>query len=171
MKIINLLIMKESVGNEMKRYESKIQTDENGENFVDIPDELMEEMGWNEHTVLCSEWDEEKLQFRVIHRTEWSVEEAKENFDIIMDDVVNNEVTHIIEYDGRKYALSPYGETMDFLEKKEKEQKMFKEKVKQLRNDCNPETILELINNYYIINGFDISQEEALELIKEALIE
>jgi hypothetical protein len=54
---------------------------------------------------------------------------------------------------------------------REDEEKLFKEKVKQIRKDCNPETILELINNYYFISGFSLTQEEALKLITEALSE
>lgn len=54
---------------------------------------------------------------------------------------------------------------------KYEETQKFKEAIRKIRGDFNPETVLELIMNYYFISGFNLTQEEALELIKEALSE
>jgi hypothetical protein len=35
-------------------YSSIVKEDENGELYIDLPPEMMEEMGWNEDTIL--EW-------------------------------------------------------------------------------------------------------------------
>ena len=60
---------------------------------------------------------------------------------------------------------------MMVLTNKYEETQKFKEAIRKIRGDFNPETVLELIMNYYFISGFSISKEEALELIKEALSE
>ena len=150
-----------------------IEKDSNGDPIVIIPPKIMEEMGWNQFTILETHFDEEELNIKVSQKTEWTVEEieTEDNFDMILQDVSANKTIHCIVHEDNKYVIAPYGETMDYQDLKHNEKVKFKQKVKQLRNECNPETILELINNYYIVSGFSITQEEALELIKEALSE
>jgi bifunctional DNA-binding transcriptional regulator/antitoxin component of YhaV-PrlF toxin-antitoxin module len=89
--------------------EVKIQKDDEG-SFVVIPKEIMDELGWNEFTIIEPKFDEESKSIKVSQKTEWTVEEItfEDTFDMVMNDVVNNKIVHFINYEGKKYVLAPY---------------------------------------------------------------
>lgn len=94
-------------------YQVEIQEDESGEQFIQIPQEIIEEMGWNEFTILNMELVNGNIH--MTQRTNWTAEELQEGdtLDNVMDDVVNNGTTHFIEHEGRTFMLRPYNEETD----------------------------------------------------------
>lgn len=91
----------------------KIETDENGDVLIPLPEDLLKEMGWNEHTIFDTDINNKDLTITLRHKTEWSVEDAAEFLEDIIEDVVNNGILHyILDAEGKKYIIAPYDEQL-----------------------------------------------------------
>lgn len=90
------------------KYEAKIEEDENGELFVKLPDELMAKMGWNEYTILSTELEGSKIIVK--QKTTWTVEEAQENIELMIEDVQHNKTIHHIFDGDKEVVMVPYEE-------------------------------------------------------------
>lgn len=88
-----------------------IQQDENGY-FIQIPQESLDELGWNQYTLLSVFYEEKMIILK--QKTEWTVEELQEddNLENVIEDIVHNGTIHYILVDDRKYVLAPYSEEL-----------------------------------------------------------
>lgn len=89
-------------------FSTKIEQNDEGEQIIELPYDIIDKLGWNEHVVLKMEIVDGSI--KLTRKTEWTVEELSDNdvFDSVITDVVENRQTHFIFHDGHKYALLPY---------------------------------------------------------------
>jgi len=99
----------ESEVNMTDQHECTIESDANGE-FVKLQYELIQQLGWNQYTVLDMKLSGNNIQ--LTKKTEWTVAELQEGdtFDKVMDDVVHNQQVHFIIHEDKKYVLRPITE-------------------------------------------------------------
>ena len=91
----------------------KTQTDENGDVLIPLPEDLLKEMGWNQYTIFDTDISNEDLTIKLSQKTEWSVEDAAEFLEVIIEDVVHNGTLHcILDAEGKKYIIAPYDEQL-----------------------------------------------------------
>lgn len=93
-------------------YESKIE-EVDGEQLVKIPDELFEQMGWNEYTILSVVLEDGNI--KVEQKTEWTYDQLLENdnFEKVLEDVKNNKTVHTLLYKGKLSVIRPVDEDLN----------------------------------------------------------
>ena len=97
---------------------------ENDTSEIVISKMYLDEIGWKEGNIL----DIQVVNNSIIltKKNSWDdVEEAQENIELILDDIVKNGTIHVIEHKGKKYVMSPYNEELENI-KKEWIEKEFK---------------------------------------------
>ncbi len=87
-----------------------IQQAPDGEQYIQIPDEILNELGWNEYTILDIDIVDGNIYLS--RKNSWSVEELEQGdtFEKVMDDVIHNHEIHYIEHDGKSFVIRPYDE-------------------------------------------------------------
>ena len=96
----------------------RITKNENGEDVVPMPDDIMKELGWNEFTILSASVIEGTISIRA--KTDWTVDQLQDgnNLENILDDVEHNNTIHHILDNGKMFVMAPYSrELQDLLEK------------------------------------------------------
>lgn len=89
-----------------------IITEVNEKGEVQLPDEFVKELGWTEKTFLNFDFVDGSV--KVSEKVEWTMEEAQEHIEGIVDRVVESGVPHkIITEDGKAFMVVPYTEEME----------------------------------------------------------
>ena len=88
-----------------------IKADDNGDLFVEIPDEIIKSVGWNEYTIVRMIQNGDSILIE--KKSDWTIEDAQENFDAILEDVCNNKTTHKILHNGAIYCIVPYNKELE----------------------------------------------------------
>jgi bifunctional DNA-binding transcriptional regulator/antitoxin component of YhaV-PrlF toxin-antitoxin module len=83
-----------------------------------IPREYLDELGWKDGNILDFEVIDSCI--KVTKKVNWNVEDAQENIDRILDDIVKNGTIHFIEHQGKNYVMAPYSEELENLKKEVK---------------------------------------------------
>jgi len=78
----------------------EVKETDDGDAFVELPPEVLEELGWNEHTLIHMELEGDNVLIK--EKTVWGVEDFKENLEMILDDIRVNRTKHTIK-DGNHF--------------------------------------------------------------------
>lgn len=81
----------------------EVQEDENGEAFIQIPEEALEKLGWNDRTPLDISLDGGTIVLK--EKRVWELEDFKENLEMILDDVFVNKIKHTIRHNNRLFTI------------------------------------------------------------------
>lgn len=78
--------------------------DEDG--VVSLPDDIINKLQWDEHTFLNCYISGNSIVLQ--EKTDWTVEDAQENFDDILERVTKTKNPHHILHKGKTYVVVPY---------------------------------------------------------------
>ena len=96
----------------------EIQMNEDGSATVPMDDEILKELGWNEHTILSTTVVDGELIVRA--KTDWTVDQLQEgtNLERVLEDIEHNKTVHYILDKGKSYVMAPFStELTELLEK------------------------------------------------------
>jgi len=90
-------------------YKTIIQEDANGQ-FIVLDPLLLEDLGWNEHTILSINLlDNGKIELK--KKLEWTIEDMQDNIEMVLEDIEHNETVHTItDKDGKQFKMIPYSQ-------------------------------------------------------------
>ncbi len=81
----------------------EVKETDTGDSFVELPEEVLEELGWNEYTTIHMELEDGNVKIK--QKTFWELEEFKEHLEMIFDDVYVNKTKHTLRHNGRIIAI------------------------------------------------------------------
>lgn len=81
-----------------------VQEDDSGDAFVELPPEVLEELGWNECTLIHMEVEGDRVLIK--EKTVWELGEFKEHIDMILGDIKVNKTKHTIKDNGYFFKIS-----------------------------------------------------------------
>jgi len=88
-------------------YECVIEEEDGNDDIsIKLPDELMEKMGWNEHTIIFPTYGNGTITFK--EKTHWTVDEAVDHIEEIIKDVSHNKTHHRIFNGEKEVVIVPY---------------------------------------------------------------
>ena len=91
---------------------SKVHITDNGDAMIDIPPEVLEELGWNQNTILSLVEIEGCIQIR--QKTDWTVDQIQhgDNLEQVLEDIEKNGTVHHVLHEGRVVVIAPYSDEL-----------------------------------------------------------
>lgn len=78
--------------------------------IVQLPQEFINELGWDENTHLMFLRDGDNIILK--EKTDWTIDDLQENFEIILERISATGKPHHVLHEGRTFVIVPYSEEL-----------------------------------------------------------
>ena len=93
-----------------------VEYDEDGNAIIPLPKDMIDQLWWNEKTILTVHVDERGV-ITLRRKTDWTVDQLQDgdNLDMVIDDIAQNGSVHCILDKGKTFVMAPYSDDLEKL--------------------------------------------------------